>query len=51
MTYRFDYFTTEDGDKRYTVWEDTVAIYETGDRQEAERYAQSCNHAAARIAG
>lgn len=45
-------FATEDGsgDRRYTVYEDTVAIYETGDESEARRYADALTANLARLA-
>lgn len=51
ITYQARHFKDDKGNRRYTVYEIShgidIAIYETGDRQTAERYADECNRAAA----
>lgn len=36
---------------RWTVWEDTVAIYDTDSKQDADRYADALSRRAAQLAG
>lgn len=52
-TYTVSSFATEDGSgkRRFTVYEDTIPIYETGSEQDAKGYADALNANAARGKG
>jgi hypothetical protein len=51
IRYWVESYRTDQGDKRFTVVEDGIAIYDTGDEQDARGYERSLNATVARLQG